>query len=255
MKAIHFLACAAAVIAIAACDSKQGNAATNSSAPVKQIPPPPGGDWTQSVTATDAGGFLMGNPNAPVKLIEYGSLTCPHCREFDERGVGPLIDKYVKSGQVSYEFRNYVRDAFDLSASLIARCNGAKGFFPLTRALYKDQPSWVAKISAAPRDQLQQMESLAPEQVPLQAAKFAGLQEWAAVRGLAPAKSAQCLSNKSEIDRLVQMTGNAGTEYPDFPGTPTFILNGKMVELGPVTAEQVWPGLEGKIRNAIGERG
>jgi protein-disulfide isomerase len=255
MKPIHFLACAAAVIAIAACDSKQGNAATNSAAPVKQIPPPPGGDWTQSVTATDAGGFLMGNPNAPVKLIEYGSLTCPHCREFDENGVGPLIDKYVKSGQVSYEFRNYVRDAFDLSASLISRCNGAKGFFPLTRALYKDQPAWLAKVSAAPRDQLQQMESLPPEQVPLQAAKFAGLQDWAAVRGLAPAKSAQCLTNKSEIDRLVQMTGNAGTEYPDFPGTPTFILNGKMVQLGPVTAAQVWPALEGKIRNAIGERG
>jgi protein-disulfide isomerase len=255
MKPIHFLVCAAAVVAIAGCNSKSGDAATNSSAPIKQVPPPPGGDWTQVVSATEAGGYMMGNPNAPVKLIEYGSLTCPHCREFDEAGVGPLVDKYVKSGQVSYEFRNYVRDAFDLAASLVARCNGPKGFFPLTRALYKDQLVWIGKVQAVPRDQLQQLETLPSEQVPLQAAKFAGLPDWAAVRGLAPAKSAQCLTNKAEIDRLVAVTGNATNEFPDFPGTPTFIINGKMVELGPVTAAQVWPTLEGKIRGAIGERG
>ena len=97
----------------------------------------------------------MGNPDAKVKLIEYGSLTCPHCREFDETGVTPLINNYVKSGRVSYEFRNYVRDAFDLSASLVARCNGAKSFFPLERAMYKDQPTWVAKIQAVPQNQLE----------------------------------------------------------------------------------------------------
>ena len=51
------------------------------------------------------------------------------------RACEPLIDNYVKTGQVSYEFRNYVRDPFDLTASLIARCNGAKSFFPLARAL------------------------------------------------------------------------------------------------------------------------
>ena len=49
---------------------------------------------------------MMGNPNAKVKLIEIGSLTCPHCREFDEKGVPTLIDKYVKTGQVSWEFRH-----------------------------------------------------------------------------------------------------------------------------------------------------
>src|SRR5437868_555317 len=79
-------------------------------------------------------------------------------------------------------------------------------------------------------------ETLPAEQVPLQAAKFAGLQDWAAVRGIAPAKSQQCLTNKAEVDKLVAMTGNATNDFPDFPGTPTFVLNGKMVDLGPVTA-------------------
>src|SRR4051812_12993877 len=163
MKPSVFLACAAAVIAIAGCNSKQGDAAP-SNGKVEQVKPPKGGDWSQVVNPTNAGGFLMGNPNAKVKLIEYGSLTCPHCREFDAKGVPVLIDKYVKTGQVSWEVRNYVRDAFDLTASLIARCNGAKGFFPLSRALYKAQPNWVEKVQQAPQAQVEQLQNLPQNQ-------------------------------------------------------------------------------------------
>ena len=162
MKPIAFLTCAAALVAIAGCHSKQGDAATNTSVKLEQVAPPKGGNWTDVVNPTAAGGFVMGNPNAKVKLIEFGSLTCPHCKAFDDEGVPLLMDKYVKSGQVSWEFRNYVRDAFDLTAALIARCNGAKGFFPLTRALYKDQATWIGKIQAAPPDQLQEMQNLPP---------------------------------------------------------------------------------------------
>src|SRR4051812_15478339 len=133
MKPSFFLACTVAVVAVAGCNSKQGDAATNAPDKIEQVAPPKGGDWSEVVNPTGAGGFVMGNPNAKLKLIEFGSLTCPHCREFDEKGVPTLISKYVKTGQVSWEFRNYVRDAFDLTASLVARCNGAKSFFPLTR--------------------------------------------------------------------------------------------------------------------------
>src|SRR5881398_3208672 len=114
-------------------------------------------DWTHVVAATPAGGFVLGNPKAKVKLVEYGSLTCPHCRAFDEEGVPTLLGKFVKSGQVSWEFRNYVRDAADLTAALIARCNGARGFFPLVRALYHDQPTWFGKAAGSPKDQLEQL--------------------------------------------------------------------------------------------------
>ena len=101
----------------------------------------------------------------------------------------PLIDNYVKSGQVSWEFRNYVRDAFDLAASLVARCNGAKSFFPLTRALYKDQPTWVAKIQAAPQAQLEAAAEPAANQQFVELAKVAGFQDWAAARGVPVAKT------------------------------------------------------------------
>jgi protein-disulfide isomerase len=250
MKPSVFLACAVAVVAIAGCNSKPGDAATHNAPSVKAVPPPKGGDWTQVVTQTPSGGFMMGNPNAKVKLIEYGSLTCPHCKAFDDEGVPSLLSKYVKSGQVSWEFRNYVRDMFDLTASLIARCKGAKGFFPLSRALYKDQAAWMAKIQAAPQDQLQALENLPPNREFLAAAKFADFQAWAAMRGLPAAKSTQCLTDENAINQLIQMTSDATTQFPNFPGTPTFILNGTMLD-----KTATWDVLEPQLRNALGERG
>ena len=247
MKPSVFLACAVAVVSIAGCNSKQGDAATNAPAKLQQVKPPKGGDWSQVVSPTSSGGYLMGNPGAKVKLVEYGSLTCPHCREFDEKGVPLLIGKYVKSGQVSWEFRNYVRDAFDLSASLIARCNGAKGFFPLSRALYKDQPTWVGKIQAAPPAQLEQLQNLPPNQQFVKLANVAGLQQWAVMRGVPVAKSNQCLSNTKSVDQLVQMTGDATTQFPDFQGTPTFVINGSMLD-----KTATWDALEPQIKTALG---
>ena len=246
MKPSYFLACALAVVAVTGCNSKEGDAATNTPVKLEQVAPPKGGDWTQVVNPTPAGGFVMGNPNAKVKLVEFGSLTCPHCREFDEAGAEPLMNTYVKSGQVSWEFRNYVRDPFDLAATLVARCNGAASFFPLTRAFFEAQPTWVGKIQAAPADQLEQLQNLPSQQIPAGAARLAGFQEFAAMRGVPVAKSAQCLSDQAAIDRLVQMNSDATTQYPNFPGTPTFIINGELAER---TAN--WATLEPKLKDAL----
>lgn len=250
MKPSHFLAGAMALVAIAGCNSKQGDAAPTQPVKLEQIAPPKGGDWTQVVNPTPEGGFMMGNPNAKVKLIEFGSLTCPHCREFDETGADPLINTYVKSGNVSYEFRNYVRDAFDLTATLIARCNGAKGFFPLMRALFNDQPNWVAKIQETPQAQLEGLQNLPPNRQFVEMAKIAGLQQWAAMRGVPQAKSTQCLTDENSVNQLVQMTSNVTNDYPNFSGTPNFVINGKLDE-----KIAGWKQLDAALRTALGERG
>lgn len=247
MKPTVFLACAAAVVAIAGCNSNAGNAATGTSAAAVKVKPPRNGDWSTVVAATPAGGFVMGNPNAKVKLIEYGSLTCPHCRAFDETGTTPLINGYVKNGKVAFEFRNYVRDAFDLTASLLARCNGAKGFFPLARAMYKDQPVWVGRIQKVPAAKLEALQSLPVNKQFLAFAKLSGLQQYAAARGVPVARSTQCLTNEKSVNQLVQMTGDANIAYPDFPGTPTFVLNGKLLD-----GVASWKDLEAKLKSALG---
>jgi protein-disulfide isomerase len=247
MKPSHYFACALAIDAIAGCKSKQGDAATNAPAKVRQVTPPKGGDWSQLVNPTPAGGFVMGNPNAKVKLVEFGSMTCPHCREFDEKGASTLISKYVKTGKVSWEFRNYVRDGFDIAAALVARCNGAKSFFPLTRALYKDQPNWVGRIQAAPESQLKAMQDLPPNRQFVALGKVAGFPQWAAARGLPQAKANQCLSNPRSVDQLVDMANDTTTQFPDFQGTPTFVINGTMLD-----RTATWEALEPQLKKAVG---
>jgi protein-disulfide isomerase len=249
MKRSQILVAAAAIFASAACNAEKGGdaGAAASGAPVQAVKPPANGDWSQVVSATSAGGFMMGNPNAAVKLVEYGSMTCPHCREFDETGMQPLIDNYVKTGRVSFEFRNYVRDPYDLAGALIARCNGPKGFFPLTRAMFKDQAKWMGKLQTVPPEQQQALAGLAPNQQFIEIAKLAGLQQWAAQRGLPSAKSSACLSNEAEINRLVQMTSDATSEHPKFPGTPSFTINGELQERA-----GSWALLEPLLREALG---
>lgn len=231
MKARILLAGAMAVLALAGCNkNKSQNAtATNQTVTITQANPPPGGTWADVVNATTSG-FMMGNPNAKVKLVEIGALTCPHCREFDEKGVPTLVEKYVKSGQVSWEFRNYLLHGLDVPAALIVRCNGTQGFFPLSRALYHDQESWIGKISAAPQDRLNQIQNDPIPQQFVELASLAGLQDWAAARGVPQAKTQQCLTDQKKIDQLVQISADVTNQYPDFQGTPSFIINGNMLK-------------------------
>lgn len=244
MKRSHLLAAVAAVLVTAACNGGDGNEAANAPITAQPVAPPAGGDWSKMVTATPEGGFRMGNPNAAVTLVEYGSFTCPHCAEFDEEGYGPLVDKYVKTGLISYEYRNFVRDQFDLAASLIARCAGPDRFFPIGKALFADQKVWFQKAIDQPEKQ-QALQSLPPNRIFVEAANIAGLQQWAAQRGLPSAQANSCLANEAEVNRLVQMQSDAVATY-NVPGTPAFVLNGKLVENA-----AAWSALEPELRKAL----
>jgi len=102
-----------AMLALAACNSGADNAAVTG-APVAEVAPPAGTQWATIVAATPDGGFVMGNPNAPIKLVEYGSLSCSHCADFSEAASEALRTKYVASGKVSYEFRSYLLGGQDV---------------------------------------------------------------------------------------------------------------------------------------------
>ena len=235
MKVPSYFAAALAVAALAGCNksnSSQGDETAkrdSSTVTITQRTPPPGGTWADVVNQTSAG-YLMGNPDAPVKLVEIGSLSCPHCRVFEEEGAPTLVDKYVKTGKVSWEFRPYViHGVIDMATNLILRCGDPKRFFPLSEAMYKDQENFLNKIQAVPQAQVEQVQNLPPNQVFVEFAKLMGLQDWAAARGIPQAKSNQCLSDQKMIDREVQLTSDVTEVYPDFPGTPAFIIDGKLL--------------------------
>jgi len=252
MKRIHFLTAAVAVMALAGCNKSngQGNTAAiaaDSKVTITQAAPPPGGSWTDVVNQT-TDGYLMGNPNAKVKLIEIGSLGCPFCKRFDDEGVPTLMNNYVKSGKVSWEFRPYpIHGSIDLAAELIASCNGVKGFFPLALALYKDQQSWMGKVESAPQDKLAQIQQLPGSQPVAAMANLAGLPDWAAQHGVPHAKSQQCLTDQKMVDHFVQVTSDVRDDYPDFDSTPSFVLNGKLLPKEVST----WAALKPQLDSAV----
>lgn len=223
------------------------NASTSAGPAPAAIPAPNGGDWTQTVTQTAEGGFVMGNPNAPVKLVEYASLTCSHCAEFAETGEEPLIDKYVRTGQVSYEIRNFVRDPADLAAALLSRCSGPGPYFKLTDQLFAAQEEWIGKLQEMSPAQQQALQGMQPQQAVGALADQAGLVQFVRVRGVPAERAQQCLADQGQIDRLVQMQQKAIADMPNFPGTPAFTINGELVENG-----STWATLEPQLRAAIG---
>src|SRR3546814_17531411 len=90
----------------------------------------------------------MGNPDAKVKLVEYGSYTCSHCRDFAAESAEE-IRQIVDSGKMSFEFRNYVRDPIDISTALLARCGGKDIFYPLSDQFFANQNAMFEKIGRA----------------------------------------------------------------------------------------------------------
>jgi len=226
---------AVALIALAALPLSGAAAAakTPTKAPVTH-------DWTRTVVATPEGGFRMGNPAAPVKLVEYGSLACPHCRHFEETGYKPLL-AYVRSSRVSYEFRNLLINGPDMSISLLAHCAGPTTFFPMSELVYATQEQWQKKIEGMDESSL---DKLTDQQRIIRYAEVGGMTQIAGRFGVTPARAKQCLADPKGLERLISMTKTAMDN--GIGHTPTFIINGK------VTDASTWEALEPLIKQAGG---
>ena len=100
-------------------------AAVPGSAPAQRGPARATHDWTSVAARTPEGGVRLGNPAAPIKLVEYFSTTCPHCAAL-ARESRPAIMAQIRSGRLSLEYRNYVLNGYDLAAAFHRRA----GFEP-----------------------------------------------------------------------------------------------------------------------------
>jgi protein-disulfide isomerase len=214
----------------------------NSAAPLPQIPAPNNGDWSQVVSRTEDGGLRMGNPDAPVKLVEYASLTCPHCAAFSEEASATLRDTYVRSGQVSWEFRNFLLGAPDVALSALARCQPPAAYFGTVEQIFAQQQELVGGIDEA---ETQRIQPLPPEQRIAPLARAMDLDTFFARRGMPEARFNECLANRQGIQQLEDMTSRAVSEL-QVQGTPTFFINGEKQDVSE------WSALEPRLRAAIG---
>jgi protein-disulfide isomerase len=201
-------------------------------------------DWSKSVVMTPQGGMRMGNPAARVKLIEYGSLACPHCRHFEQTGYAPLVGRYVRTGRVSYEYRNMLLNAPDIAVSLLARCGGPATFFPRAAYVYATQPQWQQKLMNISDADQAIIDAMSDSQKIVRYAQLGGMVQMAARMGMSPVQARACLTNGAELNRLLAMAQAANDA--GISRTPTFFLNGQKVDAA------TWEELEPLIRRAGG---
>lgn len=198
-------------------------------------------DWTQTVTVSPSAAFVMGNPQARVKLVEYASYTCPHCAHFSAESAAPLR-AMIRSGSTSWELRHLVRDRLDLAAAVLARCMGAKGFFGATEAIFAAQDDWYARGGQYEQLNGSQLRLYSQADQLKALADGSGLSALVQARGLTPAATAACFADEGAVGRITAMTAAMPTSVT---GTPTFFINGRVV---PGAAD--WTRLQPALRAA-----
>lgn len=225
-------------LGLAACDNAAPSAAP-SGEPIAEIAPPAGTVWSDVVELTPEGGHRMGNPNAPIKVIEFASMTCSHCADFVENSSAELQGNFINSGRVSLEFRNFVRDPIDITASLLARCGTPESFFALTHQLLADQSDMFERVNSAGQAAQEAAMNQPEEKRFIALGEITGLTEFVSARGVAKDQANACLANLDAAKALAQRAKEDGDKF-DIQGTPSFLVNGAKFQGG-------WPELKANL--------
>ena len=216
----------AAPFALAACGESADDALPTGE-PLAPITAPAGTSWVEAAATTPEGGVVIGNPNAPIKLVEYASHTCGACAAFSTSAAGPL-DEYVAKGTVSYEIRNQVHNPVDLTLAALMRCGEPSAFHPLANQVWANLPAVMARVQQDPAA-LEAAMRVPEAQRFQQIAEAAGLLDFFAARGVSRDQAMQCLANVDQVRKIAENSETQSAEL-NVTGTPTFFLNGKLVQ-------------------------
>jgi len=149
--------------------------------------------------------IVLGDPNAPVTLIEYASFTCPHCAHFHQDQFQKLKANYIDTGKVRFILREIYFDRFGLWGSMLARCGDDMRYYGIAGMLFEKQKEWIG--SGDPQEILDNLTRIG---------KAAGLTE---------EQIKACFADKEMATRLVA-TYQAHAGADDVNATPTLFIDG-----------------------------
>ena len=147
--------------------------------------------------------MALGKPDAKVTIVEYMSMTCPHCARFHNETFEAIKTKYVDGGQVRFIVREFPFDTRAAAAFMLARCAPEGQYFPMVSMLFKQQEQWAAAQNG--RDALLQMSKLA---------------------GFTQESFEACLTNQKLLDDVNAVMQKGAKDF-GVNATPTFFINGK----------------------------
>ena len=160
------------------------------------------------------GEMALGRDDAPVTIVEYASLSCPHCATFHEETLPALREKYIDTGKVRLVFREFPLERTALWASIIARCAGAKRYFAFIDVFFRKQQSWYSAEDP-----------------------FEALARIARLGGLSARDVEACREDEALGDYILQ-TRLDGERDHGIDSTPSFVIDGKTYR-GVLTLEQI----------------
>ena len=136
MRSAYLATLASFTLALSACGNSDEPSSEGAGAiegePIAATPAPQGTSWVDTASKTAEGGFVLGNPDAPLKLVEYASHTCSHCATFSQEAAVPLQEEYIASGRVSYEIRPLLMNPLDVTIDTLAQCGAPESFHALS---------------------------------------------------------------------------------------------------------------------------
>ena len=151
--------------------------------------------------------IVMGKPDAPVTIVEYASMTCPHCAQFHTAVLPQLKAKYIDNGEVRLILREFPLDGIAVAAFMLARCAGPDRYYPIVAALFETQGTWAVPGTEG-KDKL------------LLIARQAGFSK---------EKFDQCLADKNLFNKIVAVRQQANEKF-HVDSTPSFFVNGKRMK-------------------------
>ncbi|WP_223421069.1 DsbA family protein [Tateyamaria pelophila] len=153
--------------------------------------------------------MAIGNPDAPVTVIEYASFTCPHCGTFHTGPFKQLKADYIDTGKINFVYREVYFDRFGLWASAVARCAGPDKFFGITDLLYSSQSEWTRAGGGDPGAIVEELRKIG---------RLAGLDNDAIEA---------CLQDGDKLRTLVAWY-QENAERDGIQSTPSFVIDGRM---------------------------
>lgn len=164
---------------------------------------------------------VMGKADAPVTIIEYASLTCPHCAHLEETTMVQLRADWINTGKAKLIYRDFptAPAGLSLAASMVTHCSGPQRYFGVLDLLFRTQDKWA--VAAQPVDEIKHI---------------------VAVAGISPQQVDSCLQRQDLMDALKARAEAAATAY-GIDSTPSLVIDGTLYA-GDMSYDSLKPKLD-----------
>jgi protein-disulfide isomerase len=151
--------------------------------------------------------IALGDPNAPIQMVEYASLACSHCARIEKEVFPKLKEKYIDTGKLRYIFRDFPLNPFGTAATVAAHCRGDEHFFDTISVIFDLQSWWLYGANDG-EDAMNRLATVMRE------------------TGMSKAEFDRCVRDEKLLARVKDVSSQAEKEF-GVNSTPTFIINGK----------------------------